>query len=663
MSVYAASTPTASTAISPAINTTATTASTATRPTTTTTTTTTTSPPTAASTTTTTPTTTTTIATEAAVATVATATTTTTTTTAATAPVTATATSSTATTAASPEAATGWIEFCERHARASASDFAKAFCTYVSLNLPESARANLSHRDFLRKFVESFCEHFESEYLRQSVRSLSLHDTKSAASNEKDVNVASQNANAPVRASSHEEFSDYSEHEGEAVSPKPTHKPFFRRLSFKGLKKGKSFFHKQQSDEVELSHSEHRKDKHSKAKLSKIVVECRKEGIVNSLMGENIDGTQKWEKSRLALIKAIGGYMLEFYSPPKAVKPRSGVFCSAITEARETTALEMPDHENTFVLKTQNMEFVIEAHDSNDMKSWLATIRYCMRTVQQSSSVPGSGPGDSLGDSLGHGSLAAGSDSDRLRANSASKSFRSASHEHDYSNPPELPPRLHMRSSSNLELCSSQQEIEQMSANEGELDLSSSLREYPWFHGTLPRSDAAQLVLHSAANGHGVFLVRQSETRKGEFVLTFNFQGRAKHLRMTLNDQGHCRVQHLCFPAIYDMLEHFRQNAIPLESGGTADVTLTEYVVAANHASRPGHHNVAGSSNVQQQQSSQERRPPAVLEPREVRTYGGSIRTHMESLERLEQQGAAVAEQQSSASSTSRAVQNTYSFL
>ncbi|XP_053691298.1 SH2B adapter protein 2 [Sabethes cyaneus] len=462
-----------------------------------------------------------------------------------------------------------WAEFCERHARAASADFARSCVNYVTNNLPESARHTVSHRDFMRRFIECFQEHFEHEFYRRRMQNKTGNGTAMVL-----------------------EESDYSE---DTDSPKTNHKPFFRRLSFKGLRKGKALFHKQHSDEVELSGS-----RVNKTKLAKIVVECRKEGTVNYLTPESLDqpsNSHKWEKCKLVLVKTVGGYMLEFYSPPKSQKPRSGVFCFLITEARETTALEMPDHENTFVLKADNnMEYVIEARDTDDMRSWLATIRYCMRSTPTSQMPPISDLSVVMNTSISHGG--GGGAPGGGGTTGAGGAAISNSLVHDVNNlslnqsalnavptmmAPELPPRRpddRISSSSNFEL--TEGDLDQ--AHETDTDLTAIMREYPWFHGMLARSEAAQLVLHNGISSHGVFLVRQSETRKGEFVLTFNFQGKAKHLRMTLNDLGQCRVQHLWFPSITEMLEHFRQHPIPLESGGTADVTLTNFVVLPSHA-------------------------------------------------------------------------------
>lgn len=63
-----------------------------------------------------------------------------------------------------------WSEFCERHARAASSDFARSCIQFVNTNLPSQISSSLSHREFLAKFIECFSANFEQEYYRRSVQ-------------------------------------------------------------------------------------------------------------------------------------------------------------------------------------------------------------------------------------------------------------------------------------------------------------------------------------------------------------------------------------------------------------------------------------------------------------------------------------------------------------
>lgn len=59
-----------------------------------------------------------------------------------------------------------WQKFCESHAKASAVDFSKSVLQFIN-RMPEVSRNQITHREFMKVYVENFEKFFENEFLRR----------------------------------------------------------------------------------------------------------------------------------------------------------------------------------------------------------------------------------------------------------------------------------------------------------------------------------------------------------------------------------------------------------------------------------------------------------------------------------------------------------------
>uniref|UniRef100_A0A8C5EEW3 SH2B adapter protein 2 n=1 Tax=Gouania willdenowi TaxID=441366 RepID=A0A8C5EEW3_GOUWI len=530
-----------------------------------------------------------------------------------------------------------WREFCELHARASAADFADKFQRFVSENpCYDSPGADSS---FSQHFAHHFLECFSSAVTQTApkysivpflgIQGCPLSYGHDLYQRRKDAGASSESldsmdsgggglnggvsgtsaARGPQTTHKVPALGQSRSSEDVSVShPKARFKKGFslRNMSLCVVDGVKEMWHRRASPEPDTHPGARRAngaaggggeaagaEKWSqKLRLHRGVqghkaemLEIQREGVLRYMVADdtNCMGAVQWQKCRLLLRKTkrdeeAEKFLLEFYVPPKCSKPKVSIPLTAIVEVRTTMPLEMPDKDNTFVLKVENGgEYILETIDSLQKNSWVADIQDCID------------PGDSGDDielaSCPHGqaskdcSMVASCSCELLsdgegRVSSASEHYSAPSvrcRELPFTqHPSHLPLERFLQSSE------AQSSNSLLGAKDSEGD--PSLVGYPWFHGTLSRVRAAQLVLAGGARSHGLFVIRQSETRPGEYVLTFNFQGKAKHLRLSVNDNGQCHVHHLWFHTVSDMLRHFHAHPIPLESGGSADITLHSYV-------------------------------------------------------------------------------------
>ncbi|XP_013008192.1 SH2B adapter protein 2 isoform X3 [Cavia porcellus] len=508
-----------------------------------------------------------------------------------------------------------WRQFCELHAQVAAVDFAHKFCRFLRDNPAyDTPDAGAS---FSRHFAANFLDAFGEEVRRVLVAAPASSASRGPAEHEAMEPGAAAAASPALRAAACGHSRSSEDVSGSAAKARARKGFSLRNMSLCVVDGVRDMWHRRASPEPDASAAPRaaeppaeprdkwtRRLRLSRTLAAKVeLVDIQREGALRFMVADDAatgpGGAAQWQKCRLLLRRAVAGerFRLEFFVPPKASRPKVSIPLSAIIEVRTTMPLEMPEKDNTFVLKVENgAEYILETIDSLQKHSWVADIQGCVD------------PGDSEEDaelSCAQGSCLASrvascscellTDADLPRPPETSATVGTvvtAPHSRTRDTPgeslPHVPLETFLQTLESPSTSGGDSNNAEGAEPDPEAESKLELSDYPWFHGTLSRVKAAQLVLAGGPRSHGLFVIRQSETRPGEYVLTFNFQGKAKHLRLSLNGHGQCHVQHLWFQSVLDMLRHFHTHPIPLESGGSADITLRSYVRAQGPPSDPG---------------------------------------------------------------------------
>ncbi|XP_007525402.2 SHC-transforming protein 1 isoform X1 [Erinaceus europaeus] len=93
--------------------------------------------------------------------------------------------------------------------------------------------------------------------------------------------------------------------------------------------------------------------------------------------------------------------------------------------------------------------------------------------------------------------------------------------------------------------------------------MAEQLRGEPWFHGKLNRREAEALL-----QVNGDFLVRESTTTPGQYVLTGLQSGQPKHL-LLVDPEGVVRTKDHRFDSVSHLISHHMDNHLPIISAGS----------------------------------------------------------------------------------------------